>query len=174
MRIQDPGWRQFGSGMEKSWIRDPGSATLFFFVSSILITILPVSLYFFLPSSHTHSSVSLITLSSFLLVAINFFCFADPWRFGSGSGLSDPYLWFPLGSVSLTNGSGFTNLHSIFCTGCVRISTWLSLEYPEQRRKNSRRSWPRRRMPRRRKRCREWTVSAANLACGTSLSWNDT
>jgi hypothetical protein len=30
MRIRDPGWRQFGSGMEKSWIRDkhPGSATL--------------------------------------------------------------------------------------------------------------------------------------------------
>jgi hypothetical protein len=30
MRIRDPGWRQFGSGMEKSRIRDkhPGSATL--------------------------------------------------------------------------------------------------------------------------------------------------
>jgi hypothetical protein len=24
MRIRDPGWRQFGSGMEKSQIRDPG------------------------------------------------------------------------------------------------------------------------------------------------------
>jgi hypothetical protein len=32
MRIRDPGWRQFGSGMEKSQIRDkhPGSATLHF------------------------------------------------------------------------------------------------------------------------------------------------
>jgi hypothetical protein len=32
MRIRDPGWRQFGSEMEKSRIRDkhPGSATLFF------------------------------------------------------------------------------------------------------------------------------------------------
>jgi hypothetical protein len=30
MRIRDPGWRQFGSGMEKIRIRDkhPGSATL--------------------------------------------------------------------------------------------------------------------------------------------------
>ncbi len=30
MRIRDPGWRLFGSGMEKSRIRDkhPGSATL--------------------------------------------------------------------------------------------------------------------------------------------------
>ncbi len=30
MGIRDPEWRQFGSGMEKSWIRDkhPGSATL--------------------------------------------------------------------------------------------------------------------------------------------------
>jgi hypothetical protein len=30
MRIRDPGWRQFGSGMEKSRIRDkhPGSAAL--------------------------------------------------------------------------------------------------------------------------------------------------
>jgi hypothetical protein len=30
MRIRDPGWRQFESGMEKSQIRDkhPGSATL--------------------------------------------------------------------------------------------------------------------------------------------------
>jgi hypothetical protein len=30
MRIRDPGWRQFGSGMEKSRIRykHPGSATL--------------------------------------------------------------------------------------------------------------------------------------------------
>jgi hypothetical protein len=30
MRIQDPGWEKFGSGMEKTWIRDkhPGSATL--------------------------------------------------------------------------------------------------------------------------------------------------
>jgi hypothetical protein len=29
MRIRDPGWRQFGTGMEKSRIRDkPGSATL--------------------------------------------------------------------------------------------------------------------------------------------------
>ncbi len=32
MRIRDPGWRQIGSGMEKSRIRDkhPGSATLLF------------------------------------------------------------------------------------------------------------------------------------------------
>jgi hypothetical protein len=30
MRIRDPGWRQFGSGMEKSriWDKHPGSATL--------------------------------------------------------------------------------------------------------------------------------------------------
>jgi hypothetical protein len=30
MWIRDPGWKKFGSGMEKIWIRDkyPGSATL--------------------------------------------------------------------------------------------------------------------------------------------------
>ena len=35
MRTRDPGWRQFGSGMEKSRIRDkhPGSATLHWFTS---------------------------------------------------------------------------------------------------------------------------------------------
>jgi hypothetical protein len=39
MRIRDPGWRQFGSGMEKSRIRDkhPGSATLFVTLETLLL-----------------------------------------------------------------------------------------------------------------------------------------
>jgi hypothetical protein len=43
MRIRDPGWRQLGSGIEKSRIRDkhPGSATLLVPVGSDFLGVFP-------------------------------------------------------------------------------------------------------------------------------------